>query len=41
MVLVTFHSNEKVTMIEDGTRDYGIAVTGLTMLFIGKMWNIM
>jgi hypothetical protein len=31
MVMVSFHSHEPLTKTEVGTRDWGIAVIGLTM----------
>ena len=37
-----YSSNNKVTKTEVGTRDWGIAVIGLTMWFVGqcgRLWN--
>ena len=38
LVMVSLHSNETVTKTEVGTRDWGIAETGLAMLLFGGMW---
>ena len=35
--MVSLYSNKTVTKTEVGTRNWGIAVTGLTMLFFGKL----
>jgi hypothetical protein len=39
MVMVSLYSNRTLTKTEVGTSDQGIAVTGLTMVLIGKMWT--
>ena len=37
--MVSLHSNKTVTKTEVGTSDWGIAMTGLTMLFVGGLWK--
>lgn len=36
-VMVSLHRNRTVTKTEVDTREWGIAVTGLIMLLIGRM----
>ena len=36
--MVSVHSSKTLTKTEVGTRDWGIAVIGLTMLLFGRMW---
>jgi hypothetical protein len=38
LVMVSLHSNEILTKTEVGTRDWDIAVIGLTMLLFERMW---
>jgi hypothetical protein len=35
-----FIGKELQTKIEIGSREQGIAVTGLTILFVGRMWML-
>lgn len=37
LVMVSLYSNTIVTKMEVGTRNWDIAVTGLTMLFFGEL----
>jgi hypothetical protein len=39
MVMVSLHSNRNAKA-EVGTRDWNIAVIGLTMLLLGGMWSL-
>lgn len=39
LVIISLHSNKTVTNIGVGTREYGIAVIGLTMLFVIGIWK--
>ena len=36
--MVSVHSSKTLTKTEVGTRDWGIAVIGLTMLLFERMW---
>ena len=36
--MVSVHSSKSLTKTEVGTRDWGIAVIGLTMHLFGRMW---
>ena len=36
--MVSFHSSKTLTKTEVGTRDWGIALIGLTMLLFERMW---
>ena len=36
--MISVHSNKILTKTEVGTRDWGIAVIGLTMFLLGGMW---
>ena len=38
LVMVSVHSSKTLTKTEVGTRDWGIAVIGLTMLLFERMW---
>jgi hypothetical protein len=40
LVMVSVHSSKTLTKTEIGTRDWGIAVIGLTMLLFGRIWNL-
>lgn len=39
LVMISLHSNRRVTKIEVGTREQGITVIGLTMLFVVGIWK--
>lgn len=41
LVLVSLHSNRRVAKTEISTRDWVITVTGLIMLFVGRLWKIL
>ena len=36
---MVFLQNRTVTKTKGGNRECSIAMTGLTMLFVGRMWN--
>jgi hypothetical protein len=38
LVMGSVHSSKALTKTEVGTRDWGVAVIGLTMLWFGRMW---
>ena len=38
LVMVSGYSNKTLTKIKVGTRDWGVAVIGLTILLFGRMW---
>jgi hypothetical protein len=38
LVIVSVHSSKTLNKTEVGTRDWGIAVKGLTMLLFERMW---
>lgn len=39
--MVSLISNKAVTKVVVGTREHSIAITGLTVLFIGRIWKIL
>lgn len=39
MVIVSLHNNRTLTKTEVGARECGIAMMGLTILLVGRIWK--